>query len=102
MTPPNEQVACTLTTEEAADQLLEWSDLRHHATRIEALTAGAMMRFPAALEPLIDDLVRREAACCAFLDIVTSRSGDELVVEVTSLNADALPVISLLTGVPVE
>jgi hypothetical protein len=91
-------VVCTLTTKDAANQIDQWSELRNHATRIEPLPTGARMYFPAAMRPLIDDLVRREAACCSFVDFLTAGSGDEVMLEVTSPDPDALAVISLLTG----
>ena len=60
------------------------------------------MRFAAVLAPLIADLATREAACCAFLDISTDVTDDEAVVEVTSQDPDARPVISLLAGIPLQ
>jgi hypothetical protein len=48
------------------------------------------MSFPVEFESLVADLARREAICCAFLDISTSTAGGELVVEVTSSNPGAL------------
>jgi hypothetical protein len=98
MVQSNEPIACTLTTKEAAHQVLEWSNLRDSATSVDVLETGARMRFPAALESRIFDLVRREATCCAFLTINTVRTDGDLVVEVTSANPEALPVISLLAG----
>lgn len=98
MSADPQPVACTLSETAATDQVLEWTDLRGQATDIGTMPSGARMRFPAELEPAVADLAGREAACCAFLDISTRRSGGDLVVEVTSQNPDALPVISLLVG----
>lgn len=95
-------ISCTLSPIAAGDQLLEWTELQGHATDVVALPAGARMRFPAELEPVIADLVSREVACCAFLDIKPRLTGGDLVVEVTSQNPDALPVISMLVGLPLS
>lgn len=93
-------VACTLTPAAAIDQSLEWADLRQHATKVESVGGGARMVFPIDREAAIVDLVERESACCAFLDITTESSGEQLVVEVTSANPDASPIIALLAGLP--
>ncbi len=95
-TPP---VACTLTTKEAASQVHEWADLQGQAQTIEAIPGGVRMTMPAALEDDIKDLAAREGACCAFLEISLSTIGDAVQLEVTSQNPQALPVISLLSGV---
>ena len=99
MPPEPEPIACTLTTRDAAAQALEWTDLHGRADSVEVLPTGARMRVPAELAPRVADLVRRETACCAFLDISTVMSDDALVIEVTSADPDAWPVISLLLGV---
>lgn len=99
MTNTAETIACDLTATAAADQALEWKDLQGYATKVEGLPAGARMRFPSELEPRIADLASRETVCCAFLDIHTRASEDELVLEVSSQNPEALPVIAVVTGV---
>ena len=95
-------VACTLTKKGAVDQAQEWTDLHQHVIDVESVPGGARMSFPIEFESLIAGLARREATCCAFLDINTSTAGGKLVVEVTSSNPEALPVISLLAGVPLS
>ena len=91
-------VACTLTKKGAVDQAQEWTDLHQHIIGVESVPGGARMSFPIEFESLVADLAHREATCCAFLDISTSTAGGELVVDVTSTNPEALPVISLLAG----
>ena len=98
MSPEPVPIACTLTPSAAVDQALEWADLRQHTASADAVPGGARMVFPAALETRVADLVRRESACCAFLEITTTVDGDQLIVAVTSTNPDALPVISHLAG----
>lgn len=92
-------VACSLSTKDAAAQALEWVDLRTHLVDSEALSTGVRMRFPIDYRAALEDLVRRESACCTFLDIATKVDGVEFEVTITSTNPDALPVIALLGGV---
>lgn len=92
-------VACSLTSRDAARQVVEWTDLQALSTATAALPNGATMRFPADLEPQVADLAHREATCCAFLSITTRVADDELLLEVTSDNPDAKPIISLLAGI---
>ncbi len=91
-------VVCTLTTKAAAAQALEWTDLHPHVSSSERLPDGVLMRLPLARQDAILDLVERERSCCAFLDIETSVEGNELVVQITSTNPDARPVIAMLSG----
>ncbi len=59
------------------------------------------MWLPASLAPAIADLVRREAACCSFLEIASETVGESVVMDVTSIRPDAIPVIALLAGVEI-
>lgn len=101
MTTEHEPIACTLTTADAARQALEWTDLQSRSTATTALSNGARMRFPADLERQTMDLADREAACCAFLTMTTTVADDELVLEITSDDPDAKPVISMIAGIPI-
>jgi len=92
-------VACTLTTKEAAGQTLEWSDLQARATRIAPLDRGARMTFSASVLDDVEDLIRRERACCAFLTLDTSLNGNLLTLDITSESPDGLAVIQSLAGV---
>jgi len=93
-------IVCTLTKKGAVGQAQEWRDLHRRVTIVEAVPGGARMSFPTEFESVITDLAHRETMCCAFLDISISTADRELVVEVTSSNPEALPVISVLAGVP--
>ena len=93
-------VACTLTTKQASRQLLEWSELQHHAVRVTAIDGGVRMTFPATIVAEVEDLERREGACCSFLTIATAVESDMLTLEVTTANPDGLAVISMLAGIP--
>lgn len=93
-------VACTLTTKQAANQVLEWEELQDHVYERHAIDGGARMTFSATLAPQINDLVKREGECCSFLSITTSVQQQTLTMEVTSANPDAGPVIAKLAGLP--
>ncbi len=99
MTSIEEPVACTLSAHDAESQLLEWADLQELALRSQPLLTGARIAFPASHRVKIEDLAARETACCAFLDLSTTVQGDELLLEITSNNPDALGVIDALSGV---
>lgn len=98
---PGSPVACTLSSKEARNQALEWVDLQEHTTAV-AIDGGARMTLPASLAAQVEDLVRRESACCSFLDITLSVHGDELTLDVSSANPDAQPVIAALSGLAVS
>lgn len=93
-------IVCTMPAEQGSQQLLEWSDLQLRAEEVTAVAGGARMTFPATMVDEVADLARREEACCAFLAIITTVEADTLTLEVTAVNPDALPVISVLAGIP--
>lgn len=93
-------ILCTLTENEAAEQTLEWVDLQHRANAVAAIDGGVRMTLPASMVDDVADLIRIEAGCCAFLTIETSVVDDVLTLEISSANADALPVISAMAGIP--
>ena len=93
-------IACTLTTEAATEQALEWVDLQDRATEVAALEGGVRMTFPASMVDDVEDLARRESACCAFLTISSSVIDEVLTLDISSQSPEALPVISALAGIP--
>lgn len=95
----NVPVACTLTSNGATKQALEWRDLHLRASTVAAIEGGVRMTLPASLVDEIEDLARREAGCCAYLTIDTSVTDDVLTLDISSANPDALPVISALAGI---
>lgn len=94
-------IVCTLSDAQAADQILEWGDLQTVAIDVVAIDAGMRMLLPAAMLDSVEDLVQRESQCCAFLTITTSVEAEQLILEVTSANPEALPVISMLAGIAI-
>lgn len=91
-------VACTLGPTEAVDQLGEWQALQRRVLSSERIDGGVRLRMPAELHEAVDDLARREQDCCRFLSITVTVAGTETVVEITSEQQEAGPVIDLLTG----
>ena len=101
-TSADSPIVCTLTSNEATEQTLEWVDLQHRATAVAAIEGGVRMTLPASLVDDVEDLVRIEAGCCAFLTIDTSVVDDVLTLSISSANPDALPVISAMAGIPLS
>ena len=91
--------ACTLDTESAISQKLEWAQLHQHATAVTALDAGVRMTFAASMTDDIEDLAERERRCCSFLSITTYSQNDALALEVTSSDPNVVPLISALAGI---
>lgn len=52
------------------------------------------MTFPVDLYDSVNDLAKREAECCAFLAITTTRSERETRLEISSDDPDAAPIIA--------
>jgi hypothetical protein len=92
-------IACTLTTKGANKQAMEWTELRDHAHTVTELDTGVRMAFPAQMLDAVDDLARRERACCAFLRLTTMVADDVLTLDILSDDPDALPVIWELAGI---
>ena len=91
-----EPIACSLPLREAAKQAGEWHDLSGRALQIEEIDGGLSVVYPSNLISEVEDLVAREAACCAWLSIETSPSEEGIRINVTSTNPDARPVIEAL------
>ena len=91
-------VACTLTTVDAAGQALEWTELRRHALTVERLPDGAAMTFAVERAAAVEDLAAREASCCGFLAITTTRGEEAVRLELTAETEDGRQVIDVLAG----
>ena len=91
-------IACTLSPADMTSQAAEWAELRERAQRITRVSNGVEMTFPAELADTVEDLAAREATCCAFLTITTTRGSDEIGVWITSADPDGRPVAELLAG----
>lgn len=91
-------VACTLTEEGAVTQAAEWADLVRHATTAERVDGGAELDFGLDLTARVKDLADREATCCAFLSITTTRTDDGVRLRITAEDPEAWPLIEGLAG----
>lgn len=98
MTNINDPIACSLTTNNAAQQGLEWADLQRLALTAARIDGGAVMTFEAGLAGTVEDLAARERTCCSFLSITTLRSDNEVRLEITADNPAAHPMIEALAG----
>lgn len=94
------KLICTLSAGTAASQVDEWTQLRQRAASTERIHGGVALTFPADLFEEVSDLAAREADCCAFLNLATSRTDDHVRLAVTSEAPEALPVIEMLVGTP--
>ncbi len=93
-----EPVACSLPADEATRQVSEWAELRLHATDARRVPGGVALSFPPDVAAAAEDLAAREAACCSFLTIATSRTQESVRVEITSAAPGADAVIDLIAG----
>lgn len=94
-----EPIACSLPLREAAKQAGEWTDLHSQTVASEPIDGGHVVEYPIELADQVEDLVAREAACCAWLSLSTSRKPRTIRLELHSDNPDAGPVIKALIGV---
>jgi hypothetical protein len=95
-------IACTLTPKRIPGQVAEWGDLMAQADHVVRIAGGVRLEAPASLAAEALDLIERERSCCSFLDITAKVDGPTLSIEITSNQADALPLISMLAGLPVD
>lgn len=98
VTNMHDRIACSLTTKDAASHVLAWADLQRRALTATRIDGGAAMTFDAELADSVEDLTGRERSCCGFLSITTSRSDDEVHLEITADNPAARPVIEAMAG----
>ena len=91
-------IACSLQARESRDQIGEWRALSAHRVTSERIDGGYAVTFDTEVAPVVEDLARREAACCGFLRIDATHTDRGVRLIMTSENPDALPVIDLLVG----
>ncbi len=93
-----EPIACSLPARESSDQVGEWHDLTSRTLTRHRIADGYEITFGASEAALVEDLARRESACCGFLNIATERFAGGIRLVMTSNNPEAVPVIDLLVG----
>jgi hypothetical protein len=85
---PDAPIACDMSTatDTADERLAEYAELFERAlarrTRGDHSVVFALRPAPGVREQ-VDDLARREAACCPFLDYRVETIGDEVIFTVT-------------------
>ncbi len=99
MTTQYEPIASSLPAGEAMDHFLTISDLMSAVVSSETLVDGIALTFDSALADRVDEFAAREAQCCGFLTLVTSRSDEGVRLEVSSENPDAHRIIDAMIGV---
>lgn len=93
-------VACELDGAGMKDRAEEWERLRSaYCLRAEPIPDGARLWLRREAAPVAEDLVRREADCCGFLDVGLTRHGRRLRLDLTSPAPEAGYVIAELAGV---
>ena len=96
-------VACELEAADLGARADEWRWLREHAGRgAERIPGGARLRLQPEAWEAVNDLARREAACCGFLDFELSTAGDGPRLDITSPTIDGQAVIACLVGLESE
>ena len=91
-------VACSLTHDQAMDQLGEWADLVSGAIDANRSEGHLMAVLPIGERARVEDLAARERACCSFLEIGVSVDEVNATVTVTvdSPTAAADEVVSFI------
>ena len=93
-------VACELAAAELGTRAMEWRRLRKDAgLGSDPIPGGARLWLRPDAAAVAGDLVRREAACCGFLDLDLVADGDQLRLDITSPAPEAAAVIAGLCGV---
>jgi len=93
-------VACELEAGAAGAQRVEWRRLREDAgLGTEAIPGGARIWLRADAWEAADDLARREAGCCGFLDLDVTVEENRVRIDITSPAVGAGPVIAALAGI---
>lgn len=93
-------IACSLQPADLGERLAEWEQLAEQALReTRATTAGVQLVYArsAETERVLQDLARLETQCCSFATWRVTRSGDVVVLDVTSAG-DGVSAVRALFG----
>lgn len=93
-----EPISCSISGTEASRQALEWTDLGSRAARAEPIDGGVAMTFPIDIADSVEDLAAREAECCGFLSITTTRTDQTIRLEISSDHLGARTLIETMIG----
>ncbi len=90
---PDAPIACDMSTarDTPQERLAEYAELISSALlRRERRPGAVVFAFRAEAREAVEDLVRREAACCPFLDQRVDATGDEVVWTIAGEGADEI------------
>jgi hypothetical protein len=99
---PDAPVACDMSTatDTPAERLAAYARLFDRAlTGRERRPGGVILRFRAGACAAVEELARREAACCPFLGYRVETAGDEVVWTITG-DGRADPILDEFHALP--
>lgn len=88
---------CTLTDDDALQQANEWRRVLDASLVIDTMGPTAVIDFPLEFADAVEDLADREATCCAFLSIATTRRSDSLRLEITAPGVELDVLLAAMT-----
>jgi len=92
-------LVCTLSPAELMTRGLEWGDLRDLAVSTERIEGGVGSTYPIEWAVAVEDLANRESSCCgSWLNTATSRTSDQIRLELTTANPDGVDLIVSMVG----
>jgi hypothetical protein len=95
-------VACELKKADLGARVEEWRSLGQRALGAESIPDGARLWLGADAWAAAKDLVRREAACCGFLDFELVDEGKRVRLDVTSQATGGASAVAALLGIESE
>lgn len=98
MSETDSPIACSLSDRESRNQIGEWEALIPYQVTTEQVEGGYAVTFQPEVADEVQGLARREAACCGFLNIISTTTTQGARLQMTSRSPEALPVIEMLLG----
>jgi hypothetical protein len=96
-------VVCDLSAAELGARATEWRRLLDRAGLGAArVDGGARLWLRPEAAAAVEDLMRREASCCGFLDFELTTDGDRLRLDITSLASNGDEIAAALAGLQPE
>ena len=96
---PHLTVACDLDAADIGTRVGEWEALRDtYGLGAGTIPGGVRMWLTPDSASIAENLVEREAQCCAFLDFKIARDGSRVRLDITSLAPMGVQVAAFLGG----